>query len=154
MRIYNYIFIFLYLFVSCTQEIEIHLPNSGSELVVNGYIESGQPAKILLTKSLPYFDPINDEQVVGSYINDAIIKITNDLGDSEVLSNNFGLTDTWYYNYSGSSIIGEEDMTYILEIIKGDTIVTAKTTIPKLAPVTEDSLRFIYRPDDSTYCYI
>ena len=45
-------------------------------------------------------------------------------------------------------------MTYVLEIIKGDSLVTAKTTIPKLAPVTEDSLRFIYRPDDSTYCYM
>ena len=150
----NYIFIFLFLFVSCTQEIEIKLPNSGAELVVNGYIENGQPVKILLTRSLPYFDPINDDQVIGSYINDATIKITNSLGESEVLSNNFGLTDTWYYNYSGSSIIGEEEMTYVLEIIKGDTIVTAKTTIPKLAPVTQDSLRFLYRVDDSTYCYM
>ncbi len=154
MRIYKYILIVFFLIVSCTQEIEITLPNSGADLVVNGYIEKGEPVKILLTRSLPYFDPINDEQVIGSYINDAIITITNSVGESEILSNNIGLTDTWYYNYSGNSILGEEEMTYRLEITKGDTFLTAKTTIPKLAPVTIDSLRFLYRADDSAYCYM
>jgi len=65
-----------------------------------------------------------------------------------------GLTDTWLYNYSGTSIIGEEGVTYQLEIIKGDTIVTAITTIPELAPINTDSLRFLYRADDSAYCYM
>ena len=41
-----------------------------------------------------------------------------------------------------------------LEIFKGDTVVWAVTTIPKLAPIDSLSLRFIYRADDSTYCYL
>ncbi|MBF26051.1 MAG: hypothetical protein CMP49_06035 [Flavobacteriales bacterium] len=154
MSIYKYIFICFLVIVSCTKEIEITLPNSGADLVVNGYIENGEPVKILLTRSLPYFDPVNDEQITGSYINDAIITITNSLGESEVLSNNIGLTDTWYHNYSGSAILGQEEMTYVVNITKGDTILTAQTTIPKLAPVTIDSLRFLYRADDSAYCYM
>ena len=153
MKNFSILFIVFLLF-SCTKEIQINIPNQGSEFVVNGYIENGQPAKILLTRSLPYFDPLNDEIVFESFVNDASITITNSLGESEVLLNNFGLTDTWYYNYSGSSILGEEEMTYILEISKNDTLVSATTTIPKIAPVSEDSLRFIYRPDDSTYCYM
>ena len=153
MKKFSILFIVFSLF-SCTKEIQINIPNEGSEFVVNGYIENGQAAKILLTRSLPYFDPLNDEVVFESFVNDASITITNNLGQSEVLLNNLGLTDTWYYNYSGSSILGEEEMTYTLEIIKNDTLVSAQTTIPKLVPVTEDSLRFIYRPDDSTYCYM
>ena len=146
----------VFLLFSCSKEIQINIPNQGSEFVVNGYIENGQPAKILLTRSLPYFDPLNDEIVFESFINDATITIESSLGEVEELIHNTlpGLTDTWYYNYSGSSILGQEEITYRLEIVKDDTVVSAITTIPKLAPITEDSLRFIYRPDDSTYCYL
>ena len=155
MKHIKYIFIVI-LFLSCTEEIEINIPNSGAEFVVNGHIENGQPAKILLTRSLPYFDPLNDETVFESFIHDATVTITNSLGEFEELTHNPlpGFTDTWYYNYSGSSIIGEEQVTYTLEIVKDDTIVSAITTIPEIARITEDSLRFIYRPDDSTYCYL
>jgi len=144
----------LFLLFSCTEEIEIAIPNSGSQFVVNGYIENNEPAKLLLTRSLPYFDPINDESIITSFINDATVTISSSLGETEVLSNNFGLTDTWYYNYSGSSVIGQEGVTYTLDIIKGDTVVSAITTIPQLAPMNRDSIRFLYRADDSTYCYI
>ncbi len=144
----------LFLLFSCTEEIEIVIPNSGSQFVVNGYIENNEPAKLLLTRSLPYFDPINDESVITSFINDATVTISSSLGETEVLSNNFGLTDTWYYNYSGNSVIGQEGVTYTLDIVKGDTVVSAITTIPQLAPMNRDSIRFLYRADDSTYCYI
>ena len=146
----------VFLFCSCTKEIEINIPNQGSEFVVNGYIENGQPAKILLTRSLPYFDPLNDEIVFESFINDATVTLTSSLGEIEELEYNSlpGFTDTWYYNYSGSSIMGQEKITYTLEIQKGDTIAYSTITIPEIAPVTEDSLRFVYRPDDSTYCFL
>jgi len=142
------------LLFSCTEEIDIAIPNSGSQFVVNGYIENNEPAKLLLTRSLPYFDPINDESVMTSFVNDATITISSSLGESEVLLNSFGLTDTWYYNYAGNSVIGQEGVTYTLDIVKGDTVVSATTTIPQLAPITRDSLRFLYRADDSTYCYL
>ena len=148
-----YIFVLCLLF-SCTEEIDIAIPNSGSQFVVNGYIENNEPAKLLLTRSLPYFDPINDESVLTSFVSDATITISSSLGESEVLSNSFGLTDTWYYNYAGNSVIGQEGVTYTLDIIKGDTVVSATTTIPQLAPITRDSIRFLYRADDSTYCYL
>jgi hypothetical protein len=153
MKKFTYILV-LFLLFSCTEEIEIVIPNSGSQFVVNGYIENNEPAKLLLTRSLPYFDPINDESVITSFINDATVTISSSLGETEVLLNNFGLTDTWYYNYSGNSVIGQEGVTYTLDIVKGDTVVSAITTIPQLAPMNRDSIRFLYRADDSTYCYI
>jgi hypothetical protein len=153
MKKFTYILV-LFLLFSCTEEIEIVIPNSGSQFVVNGYIENNEPAKLLLTRSLPYFDPIPDESVITSFINDATVTISSSLGETEVLLNNFGLTDTWYYNYSGNSVIGQEGVTYTLDIVKGDTVVSAITTIPQLAPMNRDSIRFLYRADDSTYCYI
>ena len=146
--------IILFLLITCTKEIDITIPNNGSQFIVNGYIENNQPAKILLSRSLPYFDPLNLDNLFTSLVNDAEIKITSSTGESEILSPGFGLTDTWYYNYIGSSIVGQEGVTYNLEVTKGDTILSAKTTIPQLAPITIDSLRFLYRSDDSSYCYI
>ena len=153
MNNYYYIIILL-LLSSCTKEIDIDIPNMGTQFVVNGYIENNQPAKLLLSRSLPYFDPINDNIVIESLINDAQITISNSNGQSELLNNGFGLTDSWYYNFSGTEIIGEEGVTYYLEIKKGDTLITAQTTIPQLAPISKDSLRFLYRADDSSFCYL
>ena len=161
MKKLNLFCLLLFIF-SCTKEIEIAIPNTGHQFVVNGFIENDETAKILLSRSLPYFDPINSSSLLNfsdittdlNLINDAIINITNSNGESETLILEIGLTDTWLYNYSGTSIIGEEGVTYQLEIIKGDTIVTAITTIPELAPINTDSLRFLYRADDSAYCYM
>ena len=109
MKNINYILI-LFLICSCTKEIDIVIPNNGRQFVVNGYIENNQIAKILVTRSLPYFDPINDNSIGQSLVNDATVTISNSLGQLEVLTPAYSpfftnLTDTWYYNYSGSSIL-------------------------------------------------
>ena len=76
----------LILLISCTKEIDIRIPSTGAQFVVNGYIENGQPAKILITRSLPYFDPLNLENVVSSSVRDAQVKISSSNGVSEILS--------------------------------------------------------------------
>tara|TARA_Y100001968_G_scaffold308492_1_gene327307 strand:- start:640 stop:1611 length:972 start_codon:yes stop_codon:yes gene_type:complete len=169
MNLIKYISIFsLLILYSCTKEIDIPIENKGKQFVVNGYIEHGEVPKILLQRSLPYFDPIvldddiANSSIFKSLINDATVTITNSNGESEVLSltNSInlgypGFTDTWFYNYEGTGyIIGQENMSYRLEIEKDDTLVWAITTIPKLARINEDSLRFLYRADDSSYCYL
>ena len=154
---------------SCTKEIEIPIVHNSTKFVVTGEIEKGKTAKVLLQRSLPYFDPIVldieglldfDENWIARIANDlafvdnATVKITTSNGDSEILSPSLGLTDTWFYNYSGSDIIGQEGVSYRLEIEKDDTLVWAITTIPKLPEINKDSLRFLYRADDSAYCYL
>ena len=158
MKNINYILIVFLLF-SCTKEIDIVIPNSGTQFVVNGYIENNQFAKVLITRSLPYFDPINDNSIGESLVNDATVTISNSIGESETLIPTYSpwftnLTDTWYYNYTSSNMKGVEGLTYTITIEKNDTLVSASSTIPKLAPITKDSLRFLYRADDSTYCYL
>ena len=87
-------------------------------------------------------------------INDATIIVTNSYGQVDTLTQQNGLTDTWSYNYIGNTIDGEEGVTYRLDITKDDTILSSTTTIPNLAPLTKDSFNFVYRPFDSTYCYL
>ena len=157
----------LLVIVSCTKEIEIPIVNNSKQFVITGEIENGEPAKVLLQRSLPYFDPIvldlDGENFIDfnssiinnlAFIDNATVTITTSNGDSEILKPSLGVSDTWFYNYVGSDIIGQEGLSYRLEIEKDDTLVWAITTIPKLAKIKRDSLRFLYRPDDSTYCYL
>ena len=146
---------------SCTKEIDISIPNSGSKFVVNGIIEKGETPKILLQRNIPYFDPINIDfnntvNTLG-FVNDAIVTITNSYGQIDTLTNiNLGfpgLTDTWFYNYEGN-ILGEEGISYKLEIVKGDTMIWAITTIPRLDSIIKEDLRFLYSPEDSAYCFL
>tara|TARA_B100000700_G_C14987690_1_gene829673 strand:- start:230 stop:1168 length:939 start_codon:yes stop_codon:yes gene_type:complete len=154
------------MFFSCTKEINIEYnANEAKQFVVNGYIENDSVPRILLQRSLPYFDPIDlDNKFFNSLINDATVTITTSSGASETLSlvqndsppyGNIGFADTWFYNYEGSGyIVGQEGMSYRLDIEKDDTLLWAVATIPKLAAINSDDLRFLYRADDSAYCYL
>ena len=154
------IYILLILF-SCTKEIEIPIENQSKQFVVTGHIEKGKPATVLLQRSLPYFDPIildlNDPLnsiIFKSLVNNATIRLTTSNGESEILTEVIpNVNDTWFYNYTGT-IIGQEGVSYRLEIEKEDTTLWAITTIPELPEINEDNLRFLYRPDDSAYCYL
>ena len=154
------IYILLILF-SCTKEIEIPIENQSKQFVVTGHIEKGKPATVLLQRSLPYFDPIildlNDPLnsiIFKSLVNNATIRLTTSNGESEILTEVIpNVNDTWFYNYAGT-IIGQEGVSYRLEIEKEDTTLWSITTIPELPEINEDNLRFLYRPDDSAYCYL
>ena len=154
MRLFIFILIVI-LHGSCTKEVEITIPNNGTQFVVNGYIENGKPATILLTRSLSYFAPQNYDNIFSSFIEGATIQIISETGETEIL-NYVGpqYHDTWMYNYIGNSIIGEEGQTYRIRINKGDTLLTSIASIPNIAGLNKDSLRFLYRPFDSTYCYL
>mgnify|MGYP001472776779 CR=1 FL=1 len=153
--------LFIILILSCTKEITFEIPLSEPKITVNGFIENGHHAKILLTKSTDPFnissDFLNPEFFNNSVINEATVVVIdkeNNLFDT--LQPTFGLTDTWFYNYEGNSIIGQEGKTYNLEITYNDNVLTSKTTIPFIVDemFPEDSLRFIYKEGDTNYCYL
>ena len=51
----NIYFIISILFLTCTKEVTFDIPVNTNNIVVNGYIEKGDNAKILLTKSINPF---------------------------------------------------------------------------------------------------
>ena len=144
------------LFISCTEEIDIPITSTNSNIVVQGFIEKGETTKILLTENLPINQPYTTEELLDSSIDDALVTISsNDTIDT--LNVNFGFTDTWAYNYSGSKLKGYEGGRYLLEIKKGDDYVWSVTTIPQFTPVIEDDIQYIMRPtsqgDAAEGCY-
>ena len=150
----NIYFIISILFLTCTKEVTFDIPVNTNNIVVNGLIEKGENAKILLTKSVNPFNfngNIND--ILNNFINDATIIVEEKLSNQTdtMYSTTPANTDTWFYNYKGNNIIGEEGKSYHLKIlINGDTI-TSKTTIPNSSFI--ENIECVYRQTDSTYCY-
>ena len=46
-------------FSSCQKEIEVDIPDYDRKIVIEGRIENGSPAMVIVSRSVPYFDPIN-----------------------------------------------------------------------------------------------
>jgi len=155
------ILLLLIILLSCTKEITFEVPLSEPKITVNGFIENGHHAKILLTKSIDPFNISSDFLDPDFFNNNTITDATVIVIDKEknlfdTLQPTFGFTDTWFYNYEGNNIIGQEGKTYNLEITYNDQVLTSKTTIPFIEDemFPEDSLRFIYKEDDTNYCYL
>ncbi|MFN8310723.1 MAG: DUF4249 family protein [Chitinophagales bacterium] len=63
---------------SCTKEITGKLPDTGTHLVVDGYIESGQPPIVLLTRSSKVFGDLNINNISSFFIHGAKVTVTKD----------------------------------------------------------------------------
>ncbi len=69
--------IFILLFTACEQEVELDIPVSEQDYVVEGYIEQNLPPFVILTKSTPYFSPITLATIEESFVHDAIVTVNN-----------------------------------------------------------------------------
>ena len=62
------------LLTTCTKEVTFDIPVNINNIVVNGFIEKGENAKILLTKSInPFNFDGNINDILSDFVNDAII---------------------------------------------------------------------------------
>lgn len=109
---------------------DIDIDNYESKVVVDGWIEPGLPAKVLLTKSAPYFGEI-DSVIIRNYaLTHAKVKLNNG-NDEEVLTlrSNHGFFPP--YIYVSTNMIGEVGKKYHLTIEVDGATITASTTIPE-----------------------
>lgn len=156
-RIFAFVNVLLYVVIglsSCQSEIEVKLPNYEPKLVVEGYIENGQVARVMLSRSLPYFETIDLNYIVQNVlVMDAVVTITSSDGETERLNLTLDEESPLYYSYKGH-ILGKENTAYSLKIEWGGQVYTANTTIPhtfeldsigfyKDAEVLEDTMRSI-----------
>ena len=130
-------------FSGCEKELDLDLPVTPSKLVVEGWIENGRIAEIILSHSAPYFSAI-DSNSLPSFA-ESHAKITLRSGtDAEILT----LSPNQAYFpplvYRSEEMKGEAGNVYSIEVVlEGDTI-TASTTIPQ--PVLLDSVWFARDP--------
>ncbi len=156
---------------SCEREFVPEIADAPPEIVVEGYIEAGVDAQatfITITKTLPFFQEIDQNAFDKLYVNDAKVTVTegdrtwdliefcwDDLPDAirqQVLSLSGIDADSIPFNacvYVDPTfqLIGEYGKKYDLKIEVEDKVLTSSTTIPFHTPI--DSLIQIDLPVDS-----
>ncbi|MEM1217630.1 MAG: DUF4249 family protein [Bacteroidota bacterium] len=128
------------------QEIDLELPVYESQLVVESYLQPGEPFTLLLTQSAGYFDPFpteNDEFLEQILVDDAGVAILHN-GNRYELENGlfFNPFTLQVFNYGSTETMPEDfDNDFELEIItSGGQTATATTRL--LAPIGLDSIIF------------
>lgn len=120
--------------IGCQREIDLNLPEYQSKLVVEGTIETGSPAIVMLSRSIPYFSEIN----LNTLMNDVIVNgsqarvfVTSETGETEELMWTLTPESPFYMAFVGKNVIGKEQTHYTLTVEYNGQTYTAETYIPK-----------------------
>jgi len=129
---------------ACEQEIEIDLPPPKEMVVVDGSIESGEFARVTLTKSMPYFSEIDPNTLSSILITDATVFISDGtLTDTLEFTIDFNAFPPVYYKGTNPLLQGVPGKSYNLTIWTQTDTLTAVTSIPQIVPL--DSI--FWKPD-------
>jgi hypothetical protein len=129
--------------VSCNDKSYLDIPEPTDMIVVDGWIENGQFAKVLLTRNSPYFTSIDSASMRELVLTRGKVTIS-DGQDTEILILRKNLKYFPPYIFEGNQILGEAGKTYTLKAEYGGKTVTSTTTIP--APVPLDTFYFKLEP--------
>lgn len=135
--------------LGCNQQIELEQPGYERQVVVDGSIETGRPARIYLTMSSPYLTHYDSTSIRETFLNYAKITLTSSKGEEEILT--LFREDQFFppFVYKSLSIKGETGVRYDIKVeVKGMEI-EASTTIPSPPDITD--ARFIAETDSSGY---
>lgn len=144
---------FFFLLSSCEKDISIKLDPATTDLVVDASIENDKYPMVILTRSLEYFDRLDPTLLTSSYVHGARVTMSNgsitaQLYEDSVKSDSTGL-ETYYYTFGnlfpGPKFRGEFNTRYYMEIMVGNTVYSATTTIPGLNKYI-DSLWWVKAP--------
>lgn len=132
-------FVPFFLLASCEREIDLVPADSEPKVVVEGTIENDKYPLVYLTRSLNYFSGISPEKLAGSFVHDAVIKISGD-GKSCVLKEfelSFGGGYSAFYYTADSadasnSFKGQLGTDYSLSIEADGRVYESTTAIPEL----------------------
>lgn len=116
--------------VSCSKDDFREQTSIESRIVVEGWIEEGDYAQVLLSSSIPVTDVIDSTNVLNHVIRSAKITIS-DGENSEVLRVKNDKNRVPPFVYYGTTLKGEAGKQYSLKIEYLSRVVEAVTTIPK-----------------------
>ncbi len=127
---------FFLLLFSCRKDISPKLPEYKEKLVVEASIETGLPATVFLSYSIPYFGTFDFTDPKKAFVKGAFVTVS----DGTTTDTLKELDPTSGYIYFGSKLLGAVGKTYILSIKVNGKSYTAETYIPP--PVKLDSIYF------------
>jgi len=116
--------------VSCSNDNFNEQKNIESKIVLEGWIEEGDYANVLLSSSIPVTDGIDSTNVLNHVIRSAKITIS-DGENSEVLRVKNDKNRIPPFVYFGSTLMGQAGKEYSIKIEYLNRVVEATTTIPK-----------------------
>jgi hypothetical protein len=131
----------------CSDRLDLNLQDPDDLIVIDGWIENNQYAKVLLTRNTPYFSSLDSASIRELILSRAKITISN--GDtSEILT--LRKNEEYFppYVFEGNEIKGEIGKTYTVTAEYGGRKAFATTSIP--SPVKLDTLYFIKKENSDS----
>ncbi|UUF16236.1 MULTISPECIES: DUF4249 domain-containing protein [Flavobacterium] len=128
------LFLFALVLTSCSKDDFSEQKNLESKIVVEGWIEEGDFANVLLSSSIPVTDVIDSTNVLNHVIRSAKITISDGV-NSEVLRVKNDKNRIPPFVYFGSTLKGEAGKEYSIKIEYLNRVVEAVTSIPKSVPL-------------------
>lgn len=146
-KIFLILIVFLLSFYSCTEKIDVKLPNADKKIVIEGNIENGRNPQVIITRTIPLFSSVTSTSPSDFYVLDATVTVS-DGTTTETLSLAIDSASSLGVVYTGSTIIGIPGRTYFLTVAHEGKSYTSITTIP--APVALDSVWWMPQPPKDT----
>lgn len=135
---------------SCSKD-DFSQSGTESKIVVEGWIEEGDYAQVLLSSSIPVTNTIDSTNVLNHVIRSAKITISDGV-TSEVLRVKNDKNRVPPFVYYGSTLKGEAGKEYSLKIEYLNRVVEAVTKIPKSVAIK--SAEYIKKVDTDTTGYV
>jgi hypothetical protein len=133
---------------SCSREDYVKKVEGKSEIVVEGWIEQGDVAQVILSRTVPINVSIDSTTILNYFVRSAKVTVSDGTNE-EILSLRSDQDRAPPYVYYGSKIIGEVGKTYALKIEYLNKVVKATTSIP--AAVEIKSAKYLKNtPSDTT----
>ena len=145
------LFVFAIIIASCSNDNVSEQKSLESKLVVEGWIEQGDYAQVLLSSSIPVTDVIDSTNILNHAIRAAKITIS-DGTTSEVLRVKTDKNRVPPFVYFGSTLKGEAGKQYSLKIEYLNRIVEATTIIP--GTVSLKSAEYVKKVETDTTGYV
>jgi hypothetical protein len=123
----------------CNDDLSNNLPEPDDKIVIDGWIETGQHASVLLTKNSPYFSSIDSASIRSLVLTRAKVTLSDGVkSETLILRRN----DNYFppYVFEGNEIVGDTGKTYTITAEYGGKKAWAETTIPPKAKL--DTLYF------------
>jgi hypothetical protein len=140
-------FICLLLF-GCRKNVTPEMPEYEQKLVIEASIETGSPAMVYLSHSVPYFGSFDYTNPELAFVKGAHVTIS----DGNVTETLIEVDPTYGFVYAGATLLGKEGRTYSIRVTyEGRTFETTSTILhpPKLDSIwfrsEIDTLGFIWQ---------
>ncbi len=122
--------------MACEKNVELNISASDPVLVVDAQVENGQPARVVLTKSLNYFSELSSQALSNSFVHNADVFVSNGSVTQKLIEYTVPLSpgiNAFYYSVNpaapATAFLGEVGKDYTLNVTAENMRYTSTTSI-------------------------